>query len=331
MSKDDILRRFAGILKEHGPLLSTEYDKLDISDKPSRRTLFTYFGSWQNAVREAANCYNLILSKPEKKFVASETHPEVQKLRQQVEDLRKHLQTPKLHLRGTEFKFGVISDTHIGSLFCDYGLLETAYEVFVSRDVGIVLHAGDVLDGQKVYKGHDFEVETFGADGQVNVCVDRFPFHEGITTYFINGNHDRSFWKRSGIDIGPKISAKRADLKYLGYQEEDIVLGDEPHTVVVRLFHPEDGSAYAYSYKPQRYISELNPVNMPHILIMGHYHKAEFLLYQGVYVIQSGCMQRQTPFMRGRRYSAYLGFWIVKIKINENGVTRITPEFFSQS
>jgi len=326
MSREDIIKRFGKILAEHGPLLSTEYDRLDIPDKPSRRLLFAHCGSWQNAVKEATQTCNLKL---EPREVESSPHPEVLRLMQQVEDLKKSLQTSKLHLHGTEFKFGVISDTHIGSLFCDYGLLDVAYETFAARDVKIVLHAGDLLDGQKVYKGHDFEVETSGADSQINLCVDRYPRHDGITTYFINGNHDRSFWKRSGIDVGPKITTKRPDIVYLGYQEEDITLGDEPQNVVVRLFHPEgSGSAYALSYLAQRYVSELSNVNKPHLLIHGHTHKFNYMYYQNVFILQAGALQKQTPFMRGRKLASHQGFSIVDLVVTKKGVASMKVEFF---
>ena len=313
-SDREVLERFANILAEYQTYSSTAYDNLRVENKPSRSVLSRICGSWGRAVEEANRL---------------QRHTDIRILRQQVEDLTKSLQTTTLCLEGTEHLFGIVSDTHFGSLFSDIGLLRNAYQIFNSRKVHTVFHIGDILDGQRVYKGHEFEVLESGADGQIDLCVHQYPQYNSITTYFINGNHDRSFWKRSGFDIGPKISMKRSDLVYLGFQEVDVKLGDpDTHQATVRLFHPEDGSAYAISYKGQRYVSELSSVVKPDLLIMGHYHKSEFLYYQDCAIIQAGCLQKQTPFMRGRRLSAALGFWIVKLVTNENGIAHIAPEFF---
>lgn len=325
MKKEHLLKRLVEIIREHGALTATQYDRLDVPWKPSRSTLRVHFGSWTEAlaaVEQELHAYQGANQNPEG------NDSEIQILKRQLAELAGNFQTKKLHLHGTDHRFGVLTDTHFGSLFTDLGLLNIAYDIFANRGIQTVLHAGDILDGQKVYKGHEFEVSVTGADGQIELCAEQYPYREGITTYFINGNHDRSFWKRSGIDIGPKISTLRPDLVYLGYQEEDIVLGDEPNQAVVRLFHPEDGSAYAISYKSQRYISELSTISKPHLLVMGHYHKFEFLYYQDIFVLQAGCIQRQTPFMRGRRLAAMTGFIIVELKINEKGISSIKPEFF---
>jgi predicted phosphodiesterase len=315
-SPSELIERFAEIIQLYQIGSSTEYDNLKVQNKPSRSTLTKIYGSWANVINEAMSldCERV----------------DIKVLRKQLDELQRSLQTPTLHLSGEEIIIGVLSDTHLGSRFADLGLLDFAYETFADYGVGTVLHAGDILDGQRIYKGHDFELDKFGADAQVDFCVERYPSIDGITTYFIDGNHDRSFWKDAGNNTGKKISQNRADLVYLGYQEAEIVLGDPENgkKATVRIFHGEDGSAYAISYRPQRYLTELPGKHKPDMLIMGHYHKAETLYYQGVIAVQAGTTQRQTPFMRGRRLSAALGFWIINMTINETGIARVGFEFF---
>ena len=330
MTRENVLKLFISALMKYKEAngtypSSTEYDNASIAGKPSRSTLTAHFGSWRKAVDEAIDQISLTDS-PE---VDSE---EVIELRRKVEELSRLLHTPPLHLEGYDFRFGAIADTHLGSLYADLGLLDFAYDVFKSEGITTVLHAGDMLDGEKMYRGHDYEIAVHGADRQIAHCVDRYPVRDGITTYFIEGNHDRSFWKRGGTSIGGKISSLRPDLIFLGYQEADISIGDpnpdSKRKAIVRLFHGEDGTAYAISYKPQKYISELPGGTKPDILLMGHYHKAELLFYRGVVCVQVGCMQRQTPFMRGRRISAAVGFWIIDVTINFEGITKVKSEFF---
>ncbi|MEM4720873.1 MAG: metallophosphoesterase family protein [Candidatus Methanomethylicaceae archaeon] len=327
--KEEVWQTVCELYKTYKFETSGQYDRLDVPKKPSRWTLRQYFGPWKVMLQKLKDS---IPTLPDERKPPDEIaeQDEVRKLREQIEGLRRHFNTPKhhLHLKGEVFSLGVVSDTHVGSLFCDYGLLDAAYKIFKSRGIELVLHAGDFFDGQKMYRGHEFEVEVIGADEQVKLAVERYPYVEGIKTYFINGNHDRSFWKRAGVDIGQKITTVRPDIVYLGYQEEDIILG-ESFPVVIRLFHPEGtGSAYALSYLAQRYISELTSSNKPHILIHGHTHKFNYMYYQDVFVLQAGTLQRQTPFMRGKKIACHLGFSILEITTTKQGISRTSIEFF---
>jgi UDP-2,3-diacylglucosamine pyrophosphatase LpxH len=326
-----LLERFAEIVKQHKVTDSGEYDSLKV-DKPTRTTLRKRFGSWRASL-EAAGVHLgggkvALPNYEEAPEPQPEEHPEVCILRKQVEELTRHIQTPKLHLDGIVQTFGIVSDTHFGSIFADHALLDFAYDVFESAGVKTVFHAGDLLDGEKMYRGHEYEVAVTGADAQVDLCIERYPKRDGITTYFIDGNHDRSFWKRAGLNTGIKIAARREDLINIGYMEADVVIGEGDCKATIRLFHGEDGSAYAISYKPQRYISELASGTKPDILIMGHYHKAEQLFYRGVTAFQAGCTQRQTPFMRGRRLAAAVGFWLIKVTVGPRRIVKIRSEFY---
>ena len=315
-SPKELIERFAEIIQIYKITSSTEYDRLKIDSKPSRATLTKIYGNWANVINEAMN-------------IEGDT-VDIAVLRKQLDELQRSIQTPTLHLHGEEVNLGILSDTHLGSRFADLGLLDFAYETFDKRGIQTVLHAGDILDGQRMYKGQEFELDKYGADAQVDFCAKRYPRVDGIQTLFIDGNHDRSFWKDAGNNTGKKISQLRPDLTYLGYMEAEIVVGDveKGKTATIRLFHGEDGSAYAISYRPQRYLTELPGKSKPDMLVMGHYHKAETLYYQGVIAVQAGTTQKQTPFMRGRRLSAALGFWIVNLTVNEAGIARIGFEFF---
>lgn len=327
MTKDELLEVFSRIIETHGVITSGYYDKLQVT-RPSRWSLYQHFGNWDNAIKAA-------IKHLEHKGVeittgeSVESDEKVIKLTKQVEELTRHLQLPKLCLEGKSHKFGYVTDTHLGSLYADMALLNFSYDVFASEGVSTVFHSGDIVDGIKMYRGHEYELSAFGADGQVDNVVNEYPRRKGITTYFITGNHDRSFWKMSGIEIGSKISAKRPDMVHLGYQEADIVVGEDDCKATVRLFHPEDGSmSYAISYKAQRYIAELPSGTKPDILCIGHYHKAEMLFYRGVTAFQGGTLQRQTPFMKGKRISAAIGFWLFEVVVGPERVVSVTAKFY---
>ena len=60
---------------------------------------------------------------------------------------------------GREYRFGVVSDTHFGSRFQQLTHLHTFYQLCAKRKIGVVFHAGDLCDVQKV-----------GAISQIRSC-----------------------------------------------------------------------------------------------------------------------------------------------------------------
>jgi len=326
MSKRDKLSRILSrIFKQHGLLSSAEYDRLPFR-KPSRKTINRHFGSWGDAVYAVTG--QCVEGEAQAESCSTDLGPEVDRLLKQVEELTRHLQSPKLVIKGTKHKFGLVSDTHFGSLYADYALLSYAYDVFSDEGIEIVFNTGDLTDGIRMYRGHEFELSHHGADAQVNVVVEKYPSRRGIRTLFVCGNHDRSHWKHGGVDVGQWISDKRDDMMYLGYQEANVEIGEGRCKATVRLSHPEDGTAYAISYKPQQYVNALPPGTKPDVLLLGHYHKAEFLPYRGILIYQGGTTQHQTPFMRGRKIAAIMGFWIFEITVAPDRIVRVKQEFY---
>jgi len=188
-----------------------------------------------------------------------------------------------------------------------------------------------LLAGENMYRGQVYELHIHGADAQVEYCVNEYPFVEGIKTHFITGNHDHSFWKRAGVNVGKAIDHHRPDMNFLGEDAATVHFKMNKKAVRVRLAHPGKGTAYALSYQPQKYIEALSGGQKPHIIFMGHYHKAELLPnYRNVYLIQAGCLESQTPFMRARSLAAHTGFWIVEFSVNQAALlSRFKSEFFA--
>lgn len=247
-------------------------------------------------------------------------------------ELRKLLSTEELSIHdyyGEHAKFGVVSDTHLGNIYTNRALQHLAYKTFKKEGIDTVYHCGDVCDGEKMYRGQEYELYAIGADAQVNDVVKRYPQFDGIDTFFITGNHDLSHWKNSGTDIGERIDEKRKDIHYLGQEEADIALNKSGHPRI-RLSHPGKGTSYAISYHPQKYIESLSGGQKPDAVFMGHYHKAEHIpSLRNVQVIQAGCLQRQTSFMRRNNNAAHQGFWIIDMFMSKRGKPkRFKGEFF---
>lgn len=222
-------------------------------------------------------------------------------------------------------RFGLLGDTHINSKYTQITHLHKLYDIFKSEGLDTVYHTGDIDEGEQMRQGHQYECYNQGADDHVSEIVRVYPKRDGITTYFITGNHDTSIVKKCGYDIGYPIANQRKDMVYLG--QLNTVINLTPNCTL-ELRHPIDGTAYALSYKTQKMIESMSGGEKPNILAIGHYHKAEYLFYRNVHAFQTGTLCAQTPWMRGKQISAHLGGWIVEVHVNDDGtVTRIKQEF----
>jgi len=66
----------------------------------------------------------------------------------------------------------------------------------------------------------------------------------------------------------------------------------------------------------------------PAVMLLGHYHKLSSNNVRNVWVVQTGCSQDQTPFMKKKRIDAHIGALIIKMHQDpETGaITRFMPD-----
>lgn len=198
------------------------------------------------------------------------------------------------YLPTNTFKFGVISCTHIGSKYQQMTHLTSFYEECERQGANLVLHCGDLVDGEKIYRGQEYELFLHGADAQVDYVINNYPKVNGIKTKVILGNHDESFWSNSGINVVKKICEKREDMEYLG----DYLAYLQMANISVGIMHAGGGVAYARSYKPQKIVEQLSPEKKPHLMFIGHWHVAcSIPRYRNVETFSLGAFQSQTPLL----------------------------------
>lgn len=258
-----------------------------------------------------------------------ELEKEKQRLERKIITVMEKKEASRLPLKAADyFLFGVVSDTQMGSLYEDLAFMKYAYDTFKQYNVADVYHVGDIMDGEKMYRGHEYEVYLHGFDAQIEHVIKKYPKIKGITTHMITGNHDESFRKISGLEktIKDMLEQNREDIRVIGFREATISIGNSR----LMLTHPSKGTAYAISYQIQKFIESLTGGEKPHILLVGHYHKAEWMpLYRNVNAFQAGCIQDQTRFMRERNIAAHKGFWIISGGMSKQGlITNTLAEFF---
>lgn len=229
-------------------------------------------------------------------------------------------------LGDSHFKFGYCSDTHIGHKRFSYELFDRMCTMFKQEGIDTVYHAGDVVEGMSGRQGHVYELEHIGASAQVSAAVKLFsaaPF----TTYAIAGNHDLWYMAKSdiGLRVGDCIANQCANFVMLGDWEADVLVAKN---VRLKLFHGNDGTAYADSYKLQKLIESFTGGEKPNIVLSGHYHKAVALFRRNVFGFECGTLCGQTSWMRGKKIQAHMGFGIIEAWADKKGITRLRHEFF---
>ena len=216
-------------------------------------------------------------------------------------------------------RFGLTGDTHFGSRFTQITHLHSMYDTFAEEGIDTVYHTGDITEGENMRAGHAYECYVHGADEHITEVVKNYPSRQGITTRFILGNHDHSFVKHVGLNIGKPIASVRPDMEYLGQDQAFIQLTPN---CTMELQHPGGGSAYALSYRPQKIAESLEGGTKPNILAIGHFHKMEQMFYRNIHIFQTGTMQAQSDWMRNKALAAHVGFWIVEIHVEDDGSIR---------
>ena len=226
---------------------------------------------------------------------------------------------------GDHIRIGYMTDTHIGSKYCDPKYIEEAFRLFEREDVDIMLHTGDVTEGfYSGRQGHVFECTHIGYEKQFAEALRIYGMFGYCPMYFISGNHDATFQLQNGVRIVKNMCEGIDNATFLGDGEGDLIV----QGVNIKLWHGLDGSSYATSYRPQKIIECFTGGEKPHVLLMGHTHKQLYLFDRHIHGVSGGAIQRQSTWMRQKRMPAHTGFWILDIVANEKGVGRFKCEWF---
>lgn len=241
-----------------------------------------------------------------------------------VYQLDTFIQPPSITKRHipNEFTFAIISDTHFGSKYAKIEELKQFYDIIDARGIKHVDHVGDMIDGLNVYKGQISELKCCTLDDQIDLVVNEFPHKKNIETDFIIGNHDFSFVKSVGIDVGKLISQRRSDMKYLGQFTTILDFGG----IKLELVHYTGSMAWGISYRAQKYLRDYIG-RSPAMLALGHAHKQGFFLVRNTYCFEAGNFQGPTPLCKEKGLFGVSGGWIVNITQENGRIIKIVPEW----
>lgn len=225
---------------------------------------------------------------------------------------------PIVSFEGQRIRIGMISDTHYGSIYTNPDITFKFFDECVKENVEFITHSGDVTEGMSTRPGHVYELSHIGYTAQKDEAVRIWkdcpkPF------YMIDGNHDRWYVQNSGAYIVENICNEIEHGTYLGQDEGDISLKGYS---VFKLWHGIDGNSYALSYRLQKLVEALTGGEKPGAIAAGHVHKSLYIFERFIHCWGVGTGQHQTKWMRGKRIAAHLGFWIIDLWVNKNGITK---------
>ena len=225
---------------------------------------------------------------------------------------------PIVHFDGECITFAHITDTHIGSIFFREQYLKQAFEECEREKVQLIFHTGDVTDGMSNRPDHIYELTHIGYEKQKTYAIELLQSWDK-PLYMVSGNHDRYFLKSSGAYIVKDICESIPEAHYMGEDEGDMSLNG----VTVRLWHGEDYSSYAHSYRIQKLIESFTGGTKPNVLLCGHTHKQIYMFDRHIHCISGGALSIQSRWMRSKRMANHTGFWIIRMWTNNNSVTKL--------
>lgn len=234
----------------------------------------------------------------------------------------KHNDVYELPYNLEHLKLLLISDTHLASKYDRLDILKYLYDKAEKNGVKHILHSGDFTDGRSNRPEQVYELREPSYEGQVEYCVEKYPTFSG-KTYVIQGNHDDWWYKSAGSEIIKSIAQQRDDIEYLGADVADMKIGN----LKIRLFHGSGGSAYAKSYKLQKYLDSIPLAERPDILQTGHIHQSFYMKQDNTHCFQTSCLEDQTPYCRGKGLANDKSCWWVDVDFDDKGnIYNISPE-----
>ena len=296
------LSRFALVAKK-GLTLEELCDQLDISPKAAKARL---------AEAKAAG-YRLDLAHGEIGYVPPKP----------LKGEKKVIAHP-----GEEHVFAVASDLHIGSKFClEDQLVDFVTRAYKEDGVRTIFGPGDNLDG--VYKHSRWDEEHHGFHAQSTRLAKILPQLPGLRYFMIAGNHDETFEKETGMDVCRATEdafrrASRHDFQMMGARGAYVRFAPKGgRGVLVELWHPLGGGAYAVSYKLQRHVEEYGVGMKPDFVFAGHWHQQCYIVRRGVHCFLSGTFHGNgSSFGKALGGAQAIGGWVVRFKQTKDGTVR---------
>lgn len=219
-------------------------------------------------------------------------------------------------------KFWLVSDTHFWAKQCAKEELWEFYERAKDKGVECFVHCGDIVDGESVYSGQQFEQSEVGFENQLATLRKEYP-NVGLPTYFIGWNHDEAYLKKNGVNICKAIETVRQDLINLGFYDARLRL----NWIDINLHHWGGSLSYAKDYKMKKYLESLPVENQPDIFALWHYHTALYDLHRGIHGFMPWAFLKENLLSKRFNLDNVIWGWIIEMEKDEKWRSSLNMEF----
>lgn len=219
-------------------------------------------------------------------------------------------------------KFWLVSDTHFWAKQCAKDELWEFYERAKDKGVECFVHCGDIVDGESVYSGQQFEQSEVGFENQLATLRKEYP-NVGLPTYFIGWNHDEAYLKKNGVNICKAIETVRQDLINLGFYDARLRL----NWIDINLHHWGGSLSYAKDYKMKKYLESLPVENQPDIFALWHYHTALYDLHRGIHGFMPWAFLKENLLSKRFNLDNVIWGWIIEMEKDEKWRSSLNMEF----
>jgi len=239
-------------------------------------------------------------------------------------DRRQPTRKKAISFSGEVFRFAHITDTHIGAVYFKGDIWDAVVSEINGSHIDAVFHTGDVTEGL-INSRTDmiYDATHIGYAQQKDYAIELLSMIEP-PIYAVDGNHDRFFKKSAGACIVSDIAREVEGMEYLGEDMADFAVNGS----VIRLWHGEDGSSYASSYRLQKLIEAFTGGDKPHVLLAGHTHKSIYMFDRNIHVVSGGAVTTQSNWMKRKRLANHTGFWICEMTMNQRGIVKFTSTWY---
>lgn len=174
---------------------------------------------------------------------------EIRRVLKNLKTTKPRQYTPlKINTKRNNMKFGVISDLHLGHENFREDILDHAVQTFKDENIDFIVNAGDTIEGMSGRYGHIYELSHIGYTAQMDYAEKQFEKLSDWDVYSIEANTSHSGWYKSkantGVDIGVELERRIGPYKFLGYDEQDIIING----IRIRVAHPGGGTSYAICF-----------------------------------------------------------------------------------
>lgn len=218
-------------------------------------------------------------------------------------------------------RIAMLGDTHLSNMYEDLSSLNRAYDLIEKKNVDVVFHSGDLVDGLVSVPDYYKELKEDTYQGQLEYAIDRYPKYSG-KTLVVSGNHDDYWYRLTGKEIIKDISDKRSDIEYLGSSRRIVNINGLKVNVLHGKFVRENKINNIYSY-----IDNMPSDRKPDIIHSGHYHTGKYTTHDGVEMFRNGSFMKQTPRDRAKGQRPDNTTYFVDVYYDDDGnVAEITHE-----